>query len=45
MLNFLVIMTTVKYPNQWAVIKLRVKRELIKGLLELMLAILYCFTS
>ena len=42
MLNFFVIMTAVKYPNQWAVIKLRVKRELIKGLLELRLAIL-CF--
>ena len=41
MLNFLVIMTAVKYPNQLAVITLCVKRELIKGLLELMLAFLH----
>ena len=39
MFNFLVIITAVKYLNQWEVIKLRVKRELIKGLLELMLTI------
>ena len=39
MLNFLIIMTAVKYPSQWIVIKLCVKRELIKELLELMLAI------
>ena len=38
MLNFLVVIAAVKYPDQWVVIKLRVKRELIKGLLELVLA-------
>ena len=40
MLNFFVIMIAVKYSNQRAVIKLCVTRELIKGLLELMLSIL-----
>ena len=40
MLNFLVIMAAVKDPNQWEVIKLCIKWELIMGLLELMLAIL-----
>ena len=39
MLNFIVIITALKYLNQWEVIKFRVKRELIKGLLELMLTI------
>ena len=39
MLNFLIIMTAEKYPNQWAVIKLCIIKELIKGLLQLMLAI------
>ena len=36
MLNFFVILTAVKHPNHWAVI-MCVKKELIKGLLELML--------
>ena len=33
MLYFVVILTAVKHPNQWAVINLFVKKELIKGLL------------
>ena len=37
--KFIVIMKVVKYQNQWEVIKLSVKSELMKGLLELMLAI------
>ena len=36
-------MTAVKYPSQWAVIKLGVKRELIKGFLELMFPVFYQF--
>ena len=42
MLNFFVIIIPVKYANQWAVFQLRVKRELIKGLLELMFAV-FCY--
>ena len=37
MLNFLVILTAAKHPNQWAVIEFCVRKQLIKGLLELML--------
>ena len=39
MLNFPVTLVAVKHPNQWAVIELCVKKELLKGLLELMLVI------
>ena len=31
MLNFLVILTALKHPNQWAVIKLYVKKELVRA--------------
>ena len=37
--NFLFIVAAVKHPNQWTLIELCVKQELIKGLLELMLAV------
>ena len=40
MLDFLVIVTALKHPNQWTVITLYVKKELIKGLPELRLVIL-----
>ena len=40
MLNFVVIMTALKYPNQWAVNC--ASKKLIKGLMELMLEI-FCY--
>ena len=39
LLTFLVILKSAKHPCQWALIKLRFKKELIKRLLELLLAI------
>ena len=39
MLYFVVIPTAVEHPNHWAVIKLCVKKELIMGLLGLILVI------
>ena len=39
MLDFVVIQTAVKHPNQWAGIKLCVKKELIKERLEVMVVI------
>ena len=40
MLNFLVILMVLKHPNQWAVIKLCVKKELIKEMLVML--VMFC---